>query len=201
MKVKGFSIRYNPEENCFDTSRFDEFVAHKELVSVQQSVIDSVSPPIIWLLVSYFDSHSESVRRYDRSDVMTTLSADRQVIFQALKAWRRERSNRLGVKPYLILKDAEMAEVCRSLPKSFGDLQAIRGIGSAKAREFGAELIAVIRDAAAAPSGSGKAVEVTGALDRVPGPLRESQADEEPVVPGSDGQEALGESGDGDGAK
>ena|GEM_PF-5744119 len=40
MKAKGFSIRYNPEENCFDTSRFDEFgvqwsstMAHSSLVA------------------------------------------------------------------------------------------------------------------------------------------------------------------------
>ena len=146
MKVKGFNICYDGSTHSFDTSEFDQFVDRKEIVSVDQICVEGVTPPIIWILVSYFESHDQRSRKADRSNVLSTLSADRHPLFFALRVWRKNRSSRLGIRPYLIMKDEVMADVCRRQPKTVPELQQIRGIGEAKVRDFGEELLGVLRD-------------------------------------------------------
>jgi len=67
-------------------------------------------------------------------------------LFEALRAWRREKVSAMGNVPaYIVYPDRTLEELARVKPQSEAELLEVRGIGPAKARQFGAETLAVIR--------------------------------------------------------
>jgi ATP-dependent DNA helicase RecQ len=68
-------------------------------------------------------------------------------IFEALRQWRRDAAAKLGIPAYLVYPDTTLKELSRQKPQTHAALLEVRGIGSAKARQFGAETLAVIREA------------------------------------------------------
>jgi ATP-dependent DNA helicase RecQ len=66
-------------------------------------------------------------------------------LFEALKAWRREKAAELGNVPsYLIYSDKTLKDLARRLPDSQAALLDVHGIGPAKAEKFGEETLALI---------------------------------------------------------
>jgi hypothetical protein len=54
---------------------------------------------------------------------------------------------------YVVLRNAQLAEICRRVPRSLAELRAIAGIGEASCRKYGEELLALIpADLLPAPS-------------------------------------------------
>lgn len=70
-------------------------------------------------------------------------------VFEALRAWRREKAARMGVPAFVVFPDRTLEELARVKPKTEAELLEVRGIGPAKARQFGRETLAVIRQSAA----------------------------------------------------
>jgi ATP-dependent DNA helicase RecQ len=67
-------------------------------------------------------------------------------IFDALREWRREKAARLGGVPaYIIYPDRTLQELARVRPQTEAELLEVKGIGPAKARQFGAETLAVLQ--------------------------------------------------------
>ncbi|MGE0741030.1 MAG: DNA helicase RecQ [Hyphomonadaceae bacterium] len=65
-------------------------------------------------------------------------------LFEALKAWRRETANASGVPPYVIFHDATLAAMVTAKPSDLPALGRVSGIGDAKLKKYGAEVLAVI---------------------------------------------------------
>jgi ATP-dependent DNA helicase RecQ len=66
-------------------------------------------------------------------------------LFEALRAWRREKAEAMGNLPaYIIYPDRTLQELARVKPQSDAELLEVRGIGPAKARQFGKETLALI---------------------------------------------------------
>ena len=73
-----------------------------------------------------------------------------EAVFLALRAWRREKAAELGGIPaYLIYSDRTLRDLARALPGDPEALLRIKGIGPAKARQFGEDTLLVIQRAAA----------------------------------------------------
>lgn len=68
-------------------------------------------------------------------------------VFEALRQWRRDVAGRMGIPAYLVYPDATLKELARQKPQTETALLEVRGIGPAKARQFGAETLAIIREA------------------------------------------------------
>jgi ATP-dependent DNA helicase RecQ len=67
-------------------------------------------------------------------------------IFDALRDWRREKAAKMGGIPaYIIYPDRTLEELARVKPQTEAELLEVKGIGPAKARQFGAETLAVLR--------------------------------------------------------
>jgi len=88
-------------------------------------------------------------RRARSGDRRTTTEASQpydEKLFEALRTWRREKVTAMGNVPaYIVYPDRTLEELARVKPQSEAELLEVRGIGPAKARQFGAETLAVIR--------------------------------------------------------
>ena len=68
-------------------------------------------------------------------------------LFEVLRKWRREKAAAMGNVPaYLVYTDQTLQDLARRMPRTEADLLQVRGIGPAKARQFGAETVAVIQE-------------------------------------------------------
>jgi ATP-dependent DNA helicase RecQ len=65
-------------------------------------------------------------------------------LFEALKGWRRETANANGVPPYVIFHDATLAGIVQAKPADLVALGRVSGIGEAKLKKYGAEVLAVV---------------------------------------------------------
>jgi len=65
-------------------------------------------------------------------------------LFDALKSWRRETAHASGVPPYVIFHDATLAAMVRDKPADLAALGRVSGIGEAKLKKYGAEVLAVL---------------------------------------------------------
>jgi ATP-dependent DNA helicase RecQ len=66
-------------------------------------------------------------------------------VFDALRDWRREKAAKMGgIRAYLIYPDRTLEELARIKPQTEAELLEVKGIGPAKARQFGAETLVVI---------------------------------------------------------
>lgn len=102
------------------------------------------------MVLPQLKSGRPSVGRRARSgDRRTTTEASRpydEKLFEALRAWRREKAAVMGNVPaFIIYPDRTLEELARVKPQSEAELLEVRGIGPAKARQFGAETLGIIR--------------------------------------------------------
>jgi hypothetical protein len=67
------------------------------------------------------------------------------VLFEQLRNWRAEKAKETDMPAYLVLTQKSLYEMVNFLPESEEALGKINGIGKAKIRQFGAELIEIVR--------------------------------------------------------
>ncbi len=70
-------------------------------------------------------------------------------LFESLRQWRRQLASRMGVPAFVIYPDKTLQELSRHKPTTDEELLRVRGIGPVKARQFGKETLAVIRESVA----------------------------------------------------
>ena len=68
-----------------------------------------------------------------------------RALFEALRGFRLEHARAAGVPPYVILHDRSLRDIARRRPASLAALQMCHGVGPAKAKRWGEDLLAVVR--------------------------------------------------------
>ena len=71
-------------------------------------------------------------------------SGDDAKLFEALRAWRREAAQALGVPPYVIFHDATLAAIIAAKPRDLAGLAGVAGIGEAKLKRHGAAVLELL---------------------------------------------------------
>jgi len=113
------------------------------------------------LMIAYRDEGSAAGRNgKGRRDWRLEVAEEERPLFDALRSWRNARAERDGAPPFVLLTNRQLTDICRVRPQSLEELRTVRGIGEAKAKGFGEELLAVV---AATPAGTGRTE--AGAVD------------------------------------
>ncbi|HEU0159362.1 MAG TPA: DNA helicase RecQ [Hyphomicrobiaceae bacterium] len=66
-------------------------------------------------------------------------------LFEALRAWRRERAAEQHVPPYVIFHDSTLSAIARLRPASLDDLSKVSGVGQSKLKRYGTDVLEVVR--------------------------------------------------------
>ncbi len=67
-------------------------------------------------------------------------------LFEALRAWRRDKARGADVPAYVIFNDQTLRAIAKRQPTSRSALASISGIGPAKLERFGTEVLAVVSE-------------------------------------------------------
>lgn len=73
------------------------------------------------------------------------LNPEQQLIFRALKDWRKTKANELDVPAFVVFGDKTLRELAQVNPQSLDELQNIYGLGEAKIEKFGVEILAELK--------------------------------------------------------
>ena len=68
-----------------------------------------------------------------------------EIVFEALRQWRRDVAKEHGVPAYTVFHDSTLAAVAAVMPQSIEDLRDISGIGATKLDRYGAALLDLVR--------------------------------------------------------
>ncbi|MFN2613498.1 MAG: ATP-dependent helicase [Actinomycetota bacterium] len=66
------------------------------------------------------------------------------VLFERLKAWRKDVAARSGVPAYVVFHDSTLAEIARAKPSTAAALRTIPGVGALKVQRYGEQLLGLV---------------------------------------------------------
>ena len=87
---------------------------------------------------------ARSERRRRGSEPPPDLTPEAELLFEALRAWRRGEASTQAVPPYVIFHDKTLLEIARLRPASLSALGVISGVGQAKQDRYGAAVLGVV---------------------------------------------------------
>jgi len=67
-------------------------------------------------------------------------------LFEALRAWRRDRAAEQHVPPYVIFHDATLSAIARERPRTADALAKVSGVGQSKLKRYGADVLKIVRE-------------------------------------------------------
>ncbi|QQQ19799.1 DNA helicase RecQ [Brevundimonas vitis] len=93
-----------------------------------------------------FDASSRSGNprqrsRDGRNVALDAMDADARAVFEALRAWRRERAAEQHVPPYVIFQDKTLLDIAIRRPRDMAALAHIAGVGAGKLDRYGPSLL------------------------------------------------------------
>ena len=99
--------------------------------------IDGTAPTMV--------AGARDARPYQREkvDYMNVLDPDEFTRFSEYRKRRREISEADGVKPFVVMTDAQMAELAKMQNPTVADLKKIGGFGEARAEKYGERILGV----------------------------------------------------------
>lgn len=74
-----------------------------------------------------------------------TLNEGELKLLDILKEWRKNKATEKGFPTYVIAKNEQLLEIIKTCPKTLSELQNINGIGEKKSKEYGEEIIGIIK--------------------------------------------------------
>jgi ATP-dependent DNA helicase RecQ len=83
-------------------------------------------------------------RDCQRAAAAAALTADAQVRFAALKAWRAEVARAHNLPAYVIFHDATLAAIAALAPNTLRELQGVSGLGATKLEKYGEDVLRVV---------------------------------------------------------
>ena len=147
MKLKVFTLSFDVASGVFDDGALQDFLKDRQVLNVHEHFFNYNDTPRWALLVSYRDEErpGDGQRRKDRGkDWRAELSPDERSLYDALRTWRNDRAGRDGRPPYILLSNKQMALISRTRPTNLEALREIEGVGEAKVKTFGKELVSLV---------------------------------------------------------
>jgi superfamily I DNA/RNA helicase len=96
-------------------------------------------------LFEYSQSSAKNIfAKANASTITARKSSDSSKVASRLIDWRRKTSDELGVAPFMIMHDKTLYEIAEKLPLQADELREIHGMGPAKMRRFGKEILELV---------------------------------------------------------
>ena len=150
MKLRVFTLAYDPIERRFDDAELNDFLEERDVVSVAEHLFVHEQQPT-WALMVTWRERRPALREGKRQkpDWGADLDEADAAVYDALRAWRNARAQEEGKPAYALFTNRQLAELARRRPTSVSAIGAVRGIGPSRVDRYGEDVLTVI---GAAPS-------------------------------------------------
>jgi hypothetical protein len=99
----------------------------------------------LFTTAAYLALAKNKVNSHDRSYLKVLNALPNEKLYEQLLHWREQTATKEKIMPNMVLSEKTAAAVAEKLPATLKALSAIKGVGTQKATQYGAELIGLIR--------------------------------------------------------
>lgn len=153
MPFRVFSIPATDDGS--NAEALNAFLRTVRVITVERHLVTHAQASAWTFCVEYLEAgraaQPGAARETPKTDYRETLDPDTFTRFARLRQARKRWAEEAGVPVYAIFTNAQLAAVAQAQPATVGDLQAIDGIGPAKASTYGERVLALIHTDAATP--------------------------------------------------
>jgi len=149
MQLRVFSLGFDPERGGFDDSEVRDFLSDKRVLEVREHFFTHEEWPQLMLLTLYrspdaLHARSGKPERRKAADWRGTVPECDRALYDAIRRWRNDKATADGKPAYALLTNKQVAEVVAAKPRTLEALSDIDGVGEARLKAWGAELLAVL---------------------------------------------------------
>ncbi len=148
MYVKVVTLRYQESAQGFPEAALREATAGREVLEAREHFFVHGNVPHLALVLLLGDGAGDGgfrSRNANAPDPEESIAEDRRPLYRELKRWRNERAKADGKPAYAIARNVQLAEIVKRAPKSLEGLKAIEGIGEAFCRDYGADVLELVK--------------------------------------------------------
>jgi len=148
VKLKIFTLKLSNSEDGFDDSVIQDFQAAREIIEVTEHFFVHERTPYLTVLLSYRDTAADEKRKpipVRRSDPRDDLDDAEKATYDALRAWRAARAKQEGIPPYVIANNKQLVKMLKLRAENKTGLLKVDGFGEAKAEQYGAEILDILK--------------------------------------------------------
>lgn len=143
MKLRVLTIPFDVEERSFNDEQLQQVLSETNVVSYASHFFIHDGLPGMALVIATAEATPSMPRTMRRSSPIEIPQSD-QVLFEALRKWRNDRSTRSGKPPYVIFTNQQLAAIAKTRPVNRTELDAISGVGGGRIDEYAEELLQVV---------------------------------------------------------
>ena len=177
MHVQLFTLRFSDSLGGFDTTALERFLTSREVLRFREHFFEVHEVPHLLCIVTWQLGELSPVRKVtgttsrpasakqraadedkptsSNDEAIAELLEDDRRVFEALRAWRRDKAHDEGVPPYIVFTNRQLLEMVRARPDSPNGLGQLRGIGKGKLQKYASEVLELLAaQAAAVPAGT-----------------------------------------------
>jgi superfamily II DNA helicase RecQ len=153
MQVRVVTLRYSEGLQGFPEEALRTASAGREVLEVREHFFVHGSVPHLALVLLLGEGAEAARPGAGRAEDNPELALEEALrpLYRSLRQWRNEEAKKLGIPSYAILRNAQLAEVCRRLPRSLAALREIEGVGEATCAKFGPAILALLPREAPVP--------------------------------------------------
>ena len=150
--IRAITLTLNPETMTFDEAPLIAAQEGQNVVRWDWQLVENGKEPLLVVVMETVPKRSSApISSKPADEGKTGKGAYRDVVpegrwelFHLLRDWRNSQAKKEGISPYVILTNMELARICRELPLSLTVLGEIRGIGKAKLKKYGSDIIDIV---------------------------------------------------------
>lgn len=152
VDVRVITLRYLEGAQGFPEEALRKAISGREVLEAREHFFTHGNVPHLVLTLLLGDAPAdrrENFRRRAGPDPEEGLEESRRPLYRELKSWRNERAREDGKPAYVIARNAQLAEIARSVPSSLAELKKINGIGEAFCRNYGEAVLGLMPEVTA----------------------------------------------------
>ena len=153
MQVRVVTLRYSDGLQGFPEDALRAATSGREVLEVREHYFVHGTVPHLALVLQLGDGAVAPRAGAVRSDENPELELAEPLrpLYRSLRQWRNDEAKKVGIPAYAILRNAQLAEICRRLPRSLAALREIDGVGEATCAKYGAALLALLPETPPVP--------------------------------------------------
>jgi superfamily II DNA helicase RecQ len=146
MHIRVVTLRYSDGLQGFPEDALRAATAGREVLEVREHFFLLGNVPHLALVLCLSDGPGNGQRPPSRpeDDPGLQLPEVLRALYRSLREWRNETAKQAGIPSYTILRNTQLAEICKRLPRTLAALREIDGIGEATATKYGAAILALL---------------------------------------------------------
>ena len=151
--IRAITLTLNPETMTFDETLLMAAQEGQNVVRWDWKLVETGKEPLLMVVMETVPKRpsapisreaTDEKGKHGKGAYKDIVPEGRWELFHLLRDWRNSQAKKDGLSPYVILTNMELAMICRELPLSLAVLGEIRGIGKAKLKKYGSDILDIV---------------------------------------------------------